>query len=75
MNDTFTTFPYWFTINEAFKIKVNVNGREMTRGVDYNVYSSDTSKLGYNTVIFESDAYIPQVGDEVKFDFYIADSI
>ena len=74
-NKTFTTSPFWFTINEAFKIKVRLNGRILTRDIDYRVYSSNSSKQGYNTIIFEENVYIPQSTDILLADFYISDSL
>lgn len=74
-NKTFTTGAYWFTMNEAFKLHLRLNGRELTRNVDYEVYSSDPTKLGYNTIIFDEDVAVPQPGDVLLCDFYISDSL
>ena len=73
VNKVFSTLPYFFTVNEAFNIHVKFNGVNLVRGVDYNVASTDTNKLGYNQIIFESDFDAPEAIDSLLFDFYISD--
>lgn len=74
VNRFFSTTPYFFTVNEAFNIQIFHNGVKLTRGVDYNVASTDISKQGYNQIIFEVDAGIPSAGDILTANFYIADT-
>ena len=73
VNRIFTVSPHFFTVNESFTIKVTHDTDRLTRGVDFNVASTNTSKLGYNQIIFEEDAILPEAGDELFADFYISD--